>query len=70
MKIAALGFIAPMLIASTALTTLAAPAEARLHCRRHGPCHQVVAPQIDLRKHGRGIHFMRCRHGHGHLGRC
>jgi len=70
MKIAAFGFIAPVLITSTALTTLAAPAEARLHCRRHGPCHQVVAPKIDLRRHGSGIHFMRCRHRHGHLGRC
>ncbi len=45
-------------------------ADARLHCRRHGPCHQVVAPKIDLRRHGSGIHIMRCRHAHGHLGHC
>ncbi len=64
MKFAALSFVA-----LTALITLTSPVDARLHCRRHGPCHQVVAPKIDL-KHGTGVHFMRCRHHNGRLGHC
>lgn len=70
MKTTSLKMIASLSLASAALVTFAAPAEARFHCRRHGPCHRVVAPKIDLRKHGSGIHFTRCRHHNGHLGRC